>query len=127
MKPHPCFRVEFQVTTKEKQLFTHESNEIRRNIRRFCQWYFKRKKIVEAEKESVIVVVSALSDVTDQLYRVSKLASDGNEEYLTEYQSMLQRHINVIEAVVPRDRLQTVLEQVKVQFNDLSNILRGIF
>ncbi|MGB4576664.1 MAG: bifunctional aspartate kinase/homoserine dehydrogenase I, partial [Paludibacter sp.] len=85
------------------------------------------KKIVEAEKESVIVVVSALSDVTDQLYRVSKLASDGNEEYLTEYQSMLQRHINVIEAVVPRDRLQTVLEQVKVQFNDLSNILRGIF
>lgn len=85
------------------------------------------KKIVEAEKESVIVVVSALSDVTDQLYKVSKLASDGNEEYLTEYQSMLQRHINVIEAVVPRDRLQTVLEQVKVQFNDLSNILRGIF
>ena len=25
MKPHPCFRVEFQVTTKEKQLFTHET------------------------------------------------------------------------------------------------------
>jgi len=43
MKPHPCFRVEFQVTTK-KQLLSHESNEIRRNIRRFCQWYFKRKK-----------------------------------------------------------------------------------
>ncbi len=85
------------------------------------------KKIVEAEKESVIVVVSAFSDVTDQLYKVSKLASDGNEEYLTEYQSMLQRHIDVAEAVVPGDRLQIVLEQVKVQFNDLSNILRGIF
>ncbi len=28
------------------------------------------KKIVEAEKESVIVVVSAFSDVTDQLYKV---------------------------------------------------------
>lgn len=85
------------------------------------------KKIVEAEKEPVIVVVSALSGVTDQLYKVSQLASEGNNEYLAEYQSMLQRHTKIIEELVPEDKFQFVFEQVMVQFNDLANILRGIF
>lgn len=85
------------------------------------------KKIVEAENEPVIVVVSALSGITDQLYKVSNMAVEGNEDYLTEYQSMLTRHIEVVEAVVPADKLTAVIEQIKVQFNDLANILRGIF
>ena len=33
------------------------------------------KKIVEAQEESVIVVVSALSGITDQLYKVATFAS----------------------------------------------------
>ena len=37
------------------------------------------KKIVEAEKEPVIVVVSALSGITDQLYKLTNLAVEGNE------------------------------------------------
>ena len=85
------------------------------------------KKIVEAEKEQVIVVVSALSGITDQLYKVSELASKGNEEYLTEYESMYQRHKDTIVAVVPEDKLKTVFEEIELQFKDLSNILRGIF
>ena len=85
------------------------------------------KKIVEAQEESVIVVVSALSGITDQLYKVASLASNGDESYLNEYQSMLQRHIEVINAVVPEDKTNSVLELIKIQFNDLSNILRGLF
>jgi len=85
------------------------------------------KKIVEAEQEPVIVVVSALSGITDQLYKVSKLASEGDEAYLTEYQSMLARHLEVIEAVVLPEKTTEVIELVKVQFGDLSNILRGIY
>jgi len=85
------------------------------------------KKIVEAEQEPVIVVVSALSGITDQLYKVSKLASVGDEAYLTEYQAMLARHLEVIEAVVLPEKTTTVIELVKIQFGDLSNILRGIY
>lgn len=85
------------------------------------------KKIVEAQEESVIVVVSALSGITDQLYKVATLASNGDENYLNEYQSMLQRHIEVINAVVPENKINSVLDLVKIQFNDLSNILRGLF
>ena len=40
---------------------------------------------------------------------------------------MLQRHIEVINAVVPENKINSVLELVKIQFNDLSNILRGLF
>ena len=85
------------------------------------------KKIVEAEKEPVIVVVSALSGITDQLYKVSNLASGGDESYLDEYRSMLTRHIEMIESVVIESKIQQVSDIVKAQFNDLSNILRGIY
>jgi bifunctional aspartokinase / homoserine dehydrogenase 1 len=85
------------------------------------------KKIVEAEQESVIVVVSALSGVTDQLYKVSKLASEGDDAYLAEYQTMLARHLEMIEAVVLPEKTTNVIELVKIQFGDLSNILRGIY
>ena len=85
------------------------------------------KKIVEAEQEPVIVVVSALSGVTDQLYKVSKLASEGDDAYLSEYQTMLSRHLEVIESVVLPEKIEKVIELVKAQFGDLSNILRGIY
>lgn len=85
------------------------------------------KKIVEAEQEPVIVVVSAFSGITDQLYKVSKLASEGDDAYLTEYQSMLSRHLEMIEAVVLPEKIADVNELVKIQFGDLSNILRGIY
>ena len=85
------------------------------------------KKIVEAEQEPVIVVVSALSGVTDQLYKVSKLASEGDDAYLTEYQAMLARHLEVIESVVLPEKITTVIALVKIQFGDVSNILRGIY
>jgi len=85
------------------------------------------KKIVEAEQEPVIVVVSALSGVTDQLYKVSKLASEGDDAYLTEYQAMLARHLEVVESVVLPEKITVVIELVKIQFGDLSNILRGIY
>ena len=85
------------------------------------------KEIVEAQSEPVIVVVSALSDVTDQLYKVSKLASEGDDAYLLEYQSMLSRHLEMVEAVVLPEKTEAVTELIKIQFSDLSNILRGIY
>lgn len=85
------------------------------------------KKIVEDQTESVIVVVSAFSGITDQLYKTAQLASEGKEEYAIEYDLMLQRHMDVIENVVIPENLKTVQEAVSLQFNDLSNILRGVY
>jgi len=85
------------------------------------------KKIVEAENEPVIVVVSALSGITDQLYKTAKLASDGDKSYLAEYEQMLARHEEVIDNVIPTGKKEEVLALVQSQFVDLSNIFRGIY
>ncbi len=85
------------------------------------------KSIVEAQKEPVIVVVSALSGITDLLYKVSNLAAQGDETYLTEYELMLNRHKEVIDGVIAPDKKAEVLNLVLTQFTDLSNIFRGIF
>ena len=84
------------------------------------------KKIVEAQDEPVIVVVSALSGVTDQLYSITRLACDGDKSYLAEYNLMLARHLEVIEGVIPVAKKEEILNEVKLQFNDLSNIFRGV-
>lgn len=85
------------------------------------------KKIVESQEESVIVVVSALSGVTDQLYRISQLAASGNETYLDEYNQMFARHMQMIaETVLPEKQAEVEL-QIQEIFTDLLNIFRGIF
>ena len=50
------------------------------------------KKIAESQQEPFIVVVSALSGITDQLYATSKMASEGKENYLGSYEEMVSRH-----------------------------------
>ena len=85
------------------------------------------KKIVEAQSEPVIVVVSALSGITDQLYKIAKLACDGDKTYLTEYDQMLSRHVEVINGVIDTNRKEEILSLIQSQFIDLSNIFRGIY
>jgi len=85
------------------------------------------KKIVEAQSEPVIVVVSALSGITDQLYKIAKLACDGDKTYLTEYDQMLSRHVEVINGVIDTNRKEEILSLIQSQFVDLSNIFRGIY
>ena len=85
------------------------------------------KKIVESAQEPVIVVVSALSGVTDQLYKVARLASAGDESYLNEFLTMTTRHAQVIDAIVPDQKKENTLTHTNVLFTDLSNILKGIY
>lgn len=85
------------------------------------------KKIVESAQEPVIVVVSALSGVTDQLYKVARLASAGDESYLNEFLTMTTRHTQVIDAIVPDQKKENTLTHTNVLFTDLSNILKGIY
>ncbi|OIP82943.1 MAG: bifunctional aspartate kinase/homoserine dehydrogenase I [Porphyromonadaceae bacterium CG2_30_38_12] len=85
------------------------------------------KKIVESQVEPVIVVVSAFSGITDQLLKATELAAKGDEAYLIEYQNMLQRHNEILDAVVAANKQEQVRNKVHTKFNDLANILRGIY
>lgn len=86
------------------------------------------KRIVEAANQPVVVVVSALSGITDQLYLVAAMAAKGDENYLAEYKTMLRRHLELIPRVIDDTMTQArTLDAVQELFTDLSNILRGVF
>ncbi|NLO71949.1 MAG: bifunctional aspartate kinase/homoserine dehydrogenase I [Porphyromonadaceae bacterium] len=85
------------------------------------------KKIVESQSDAVIVVVSALSGITDQLYATSKLAAQGDESYLANYELIMTRHYQLIEEVIPKEKKAQTYNKIQDPFSDLSKILRGVF
>ena len=86
------------------------------------------KKIVEACQEPVIVVVSALGGITDKLINTSKLAVAGDAAYLASYEEMVERHHQMIEAVIPNGEQKTeLLTKVDGLLGELKSIFQGVF
>ena len=86
------------------------------------------KQIVEGVEEPVVVVVSALGGITDQLIITSKLAAQGDYTYEKEYNQMVSRHIEMIEAVITDTTTRTnVLKETVSILDELGNIYRGVF
>ena len=86
------------------------------------------KKIVEAVEEPVVVVVSALGGITDQLIHTSQMAADGNAAYEKEYRDIVNRHIEMVYTVIPAGeaRIQ-LLDQVNELLSELKDIFQGIY
>ena len=85
------------------------------------------KKIVESQTEPVIVVVSALGGITDQLLRTARMAAEGKSSYMQQYDEVVDRHRRMVEAVVVPERRPEVLEKVNQLLDELGNILKGIY
>ena len=85
------------------------------------------KKIVEAEKEETIVVVSALGGITDKLIAASKKALAGDKTYSDELDAIRQRHHTMIESVVGHDRQQGLLKDIDILLDELLSIYYGVF
>ncbi|MCE5205432.1 MAG: bifunctional aspartate kinase/homoserine dehydrogenase I [Porphyromonadaceae bacterium] len=86
------------------------------------------KSIVENEQEPVIVVVSALSGVTDRLLLAADFARNNNSGYKPLLDEIIARHEEIIEKLIdsPADK-QEVVQKTQQMFEDLRNILRGVF
>ena len=82
------------------------------------------KKIVEAEQEQVIVVVSALGGITDKLIATSQLAFRGDEQWKNEFESMKKRHHDMVDAIITDQTKRTSLLQT---LDDLFEQLRSIY
>ena len=88
----------------------------------------KVKQIIEAVEEPVIVIISALVGVTDQLLHASKLASQGDSAYEKEYNQLIVRHIEMVEnTIADQEKRDELLKGVSHLLNELGNILRGVF
>ena len=88
----------------------------------------KVKRIVEAQTEPVIVVVSALGGITDQLIRTSQLAVSGDVAYQMAYAQIAQRHHVMVESVIPagavRDALVGLVDGL---LEELRSIYQGVY
>ena len=86
------------------------------------------KRITEACDEPVVVVVSALGGVTDKLIHTSKLALEGNPRYIDAYNEMVNRHHQMIDAIIPdTDKQIRLLKVVDALLDDLKSIYQGVY
>ena len=86
------------------------------------------KRIVEASEEPVVVVVSALGGITDQLLNTSRQALRGDSRYIDSYNEMVRRHHQMIDAVIPDAEKQVkVLKTVDTLLSDLMSIYHGVY
>ncbi len=85
------------------------------------------KKIVEGEATPLIVVVSALNGVTDELIRTSHLALAGEQEaYVQAYEALVTRHESLIAELDLSSRGE-LMAAVRSMFEELRSILQGVF
>ena len=87
------------------------------------------KSIVEsaAANEKVIVVVSALGGITDKLIKTANMAVNGDNDFNKEFQEIVARHHDLINAIIPDDNKRSaLLQEVDVLLNELNNIYQGL-
>ncbi|MEO8166639.1 MAG: aspartate kinase, partial [bacterium] len=79
-------------------------------------------RIVLAEKESAIVVVSAFQGITNQLLECARLAEKNDKSYLTLHNKIAHRHLHALDAL----HIQSLRSNVEAHLSDLHDALHGI-
>lgn len=88
------------------------------------------KQIVENEAQhgDVVVVVSALGGITDQLLATSLLAQQHRDEWKESFDSMVARHHNMIDCIIGNtDLRQQLAQQLDSLFEQLRSIYFGVY
>lgn len=91
-----------------------------KNISRIIEIISKRPS------KNIVVVVSALGGITNQLIDAAALAERGQETYKSHLAEVEIRHLDVIKAMVRVNRQSSVVAKVKMMLNELEDLLRGM-
>ncbi|MCQ2350608.1 MAG: bifunctional aspartate kinase/homoserine dehydrogenase I [Paludibacteraceae bacterium] len=87
----------------------------------------KVKDIVESIGTEAIVVVSAMSGVTDMLIKTAETAAKGDATYTTLFTELTQRHTTTATAVTPKQCVNEALKGLEKYFSELKSIYENIF
>jgi aspartokinase/homoserine dehydrogenase 1 len=79
------------------------------------------------QTKSIIVVVSAMSGVTDQFILLGQTAAQGNEGYQTIIQSLAQKHKDAVLALLPTAQQASALSMVKELIQEIESHCATIF
>ncbi len=83
------------------------------------------KRIVESEKEPVIVVVSALGGITDKLIALTDMAFRG-QNVETEFDAVVKRHFDVIKGVMTETKADGVKRKINGLFDELLAVYKQV-
>ncbi|MFC4263462.1 bifunctional aspartate kinase/homoserine dehydrogenase I [Ferruginibacter yonginensis] len=81
----------------------------------------------KANKQQIIVVVSALSGITDMLLQCCKTAANGDDSYKSIIQEIERRHLDTVRLLIDVTQQSSVLSYVKKQMNDIEDVCNGIY
>ncbi|EJL73906.1 bifunctional aspartate kinase/homoserine dehydrogenase I [Chryseobacterium populi] len=81
----------------------------------------------ESSDDKIVVVVSALHNVTDTLIKAAELASVADESYLQFIKGLEEKHLNLVKELIPISGQSSWLSFVKKHFNDIEDLCNGIF
>ncbi|MDH5367862.1 MAG: bifunctional aspartate kinase/homoserine dehydrogenase I [Cyclobacteriaceae bacterium] len=87
------------------------------------------KDIIQ-EKQSdaaLVVVVSALGGITNQLIECSELAANGDGTYLSVFKEIEEKHMSTTKTLIAVKTQGGTLSKIKMLLNELEDIFRGVF
>ncbi|MDR6516867.1 bifunctional aspartate kinase/homoserine dehydrogenase I [Chryseobacterium camelliae] len=81
----------------------------------------------ESLKNQIVVVVSALHGITDQLIQAAESASQNDANYLNIIKGQEERHLKLVKELIPVLEQSSWLSFVKKQFNTIEDLCNGIY
>lgn len=85
------------------------------------------KKILENQSVPVVVVVSALGGVTDNLIHITHLAASGNHSFQPQLDEVKFRHLRIVDQVVLPENKPLVLRITTNLLDELSNVVNQVY
>jgi aspartokinase/homoserine dehydrogenase 1 len=85
------------------------------------------KKIIESQNSPCVIVVSAFQGITDDLKRMSELASNREDSYETLLDQVINKHLDFARHLTGSDKQNSVIEDIKNIADDLRETLSGVY
>ena len=81
----------------------------------------------ESEQQPIVLVVSALGGITNELLKAGELANKKDLSYLDLFENIKDRHVETIKLLMPEDITAPVSLKVQEHLEALKEILHGIY
>src|SRR5512135_2986967 len=82
---------------------------------------------IKSDNDRIVIVLSALSGITDALLEAATLASEGDQLYKDKLLAIEQRHLTTVKELIPLDKQSSVLSMVKKRCNEIEDTCNGVF
>ncbi|MEZ0541415.1 bifunctional aspartate kinase/homoserine dehydrogenase I [Fibrella arboris] len=79
-----------------------------------------------SQETPIVVVLSAMGGVTNQLIEIGRMATNGQIDYMELVRRIEDRHFNVVKAIIPVKEQSRVFAAVRGVINELEDLLRGV-